>query len=41
MTGPQSKIAETVFGFRPTSGSADTACFKGFLGSIQAEAQAP
>jgi hypothetical protein len=38
---PQSKIAETVLGFRLASGSEEGPCFKGFLGRIQAEAQAP
>ena len=40
MSVPQSKIAETVMGFRLASGSTEGACFKGFLGSIQAEASA-
>ena len=41
MSVPQSKIAETVLGFRLASGSDDNPCFKGFLGSIQAEVLAP
>jgi len=41
VSGKECKIAETVLGFRPTSGSADAACFKGFLDCIQAEALAP
>jgi hypothetical protein len=41
MSVPQSKVAETVLGFRLASGSTEQACFKGFLGSIQAEAIAP
>ena len=35
---PQSKIEGTVLGFRLASGSADSPCFTGFLGSIRAEA---
>ncbi len=41
MSVPQSKIAETVLGFRLASGSEENPCFRGFLGSIQAEALAP
>jgi hypothetical protein len=41
MSVPQSKVAETVLGFRLASGSTEQACFKGFLGSIKAEASAP
>jgi hypothetical protein len=38
---PQSKIADTVLGFRLASGSADGPCFKGFIGRIHAEALSP
>ena len=38
---PQSQIAGTVLGFRLASGSADSQCFTGFLGSIRAEALNP
>jgi hypothetical protein len=41
MSVPQSKIEGTALGFRLTSGSEEAPCFTGFLGRIQAEAQAP
>ena len=38
---PQSKIADAVLGFRQASGSANSQCFRAFIGSIQAEALEP
>ena len=38
---PVSKFADNALGFRLTSGSADNACFTGFIGSIRAEALSP
>ncbi len=38
---PRSKIGDAVLGFRMASGSANSQCFKAFIGSIQAEAVAP